>query len=1409
MAQSKNLLFRIPAATPSVRESNEFQAIKAGMISIDAKLYEALTTLNGNALTEVNALIAQSQALLRDGVSSDGDTLAKLRTLLTLQNQISNSLDLTSVKLATGNQAGGYPVLDSGGKVASAQLPSFVDDVLEHVSLAAFPGTGEVGKIYVALDTNKTYRWSGSVYVYITSGAVDSVAGKTGIVTVTQSDVGLGNVNNTSDLNKPISIDQQIAIMMAESNAKAASTPVGHIGTGNDSHALVNSGVAGFMSAADKIKLDAISGSNTGDETTVTIRSKLGISTLSGANTGDQTTIIGNAGSATKLQTARLINGVPFDGTDGITINAVDSTPRVATSLLAVANGVATLDGAGKVPSNQLPAYIDDVLEFINLAAFPATGEAGKIYVALDTNKTYRWGGSSYIYITSGAVDSVAGKNGVVTLNKTDVGLDNVDNTADSVKYVHHSSIAARTELVTCNLSQVSPGPAAFTDLTGLDAYQSTDFPGSYYSGFTSMEGSGHRGIQFVGSWNCETGQVPFAYIRGKDDSQGNWGTWTEFVLNNGRQYSIHISGNADTATALQTARLINGIPFNGTTDIALTKSSIGLGNVDNTADANKPVSTAQSTAINAAQANAIAASTPVTHIGTGSTAHAAVTTSSNGFMSAADKIKLDAISGSNTGDETTATIKSKLGITTLSGSNTGDQTTVTGNAGTATALQTARTINGVSFNGTANITINAVDATARVASSLLGVVNGVATLDAVGKVPSTQLPSYVDDVVEGTNLAAFPGTGETGKIYIAIDTNKSYRWSGSTYVYITSGAVDSVAGKTGIVTLVKADVGLGNVDNTSDANKPVSTAQATAISNAQSAAIASASTDATTKASNAQAAAIAAAATDATTKADAAQTAAITAASADATTKANAAQAASAPIAHVGATGAAHGAVTSGANGFMSAADKVKLDAVTGTNTGDETNATIVSKIGATFIPNATFATSASTAANATKLATARTINGVSFDGSANITINAVDATARVASSLLGVANGVATLDGSGLIPAIQLPSYVDDVLEFTNLAAFPGTGETGKIYVAIDTNKTYRWTGSVYIAIASGSVDSVAGKTGVVTLVKADVGLGNVDNTSDVNKPVSTAQSSAISTAQSTAISTASSDATTKANAAQAAAIAASAPSTHVGATGAAHGVVTGGINGFMSSADKIKLDAITGTNTGDQTNIAGNAGTAGTATYLSASQQVNTITGKQASMAMVVSDVTPGSFTCRATGAGDANLAGMTFYNDSYALKLGVRADGYFGLGGWSRAAWSWYSAPDGSMVAAGNVTAYSDPRLKENIVPITGAIDILKQINGVRFDWKQGFAHTQCKSGKRDIGILANEVEAVLPELITESIELEGERYKTVAYSSLIPVVIEAFKEMHADVYAELDKVKKQLSELQATIEAMKS
>jgi hypothetical protein len=102
-----------------------------------------------------------------------------------------------------------------------------------------------------------------------------------------------------------------------------------------------------------------------------------------------------------------------------------------------------------------------------------------------------------------------------------------------------------------------------------------------------------------------------------------------------------------------------------------------------------------------------------------------------------------------------------------------------------------------------------------------------------------------------------------------------------------------------------------------------------------------------------------------------------------------------------------------------------------------------------------------------------------------------------------------------SGLVPSSQLPSYVDDVLEYAATANFPATGETGKIYVATGTGKIYRWSGSTYVEIspspgstdsvtegatnlyftnaraaAAAPVQSVAGRTGAVTLTASDVG-------------------------------------------------------------------------------------------------------------------------------------------------------------------------------------------------------------------------------------------------------------------------------------------------------------------------------
>lgn len=103
-----------------------------------------------------------------------------------------------------------------------------------------------------------------------------------------------------------------------------------------------------------------------------------------------------------------------------------------------------------------------------------------------------------------------------------------------------------------------------------------------------------------------------------------------------------------------------------------------------------------------------------------------------------------------------------------------------------------------------------------------------------------------------------------------------------------------------------------------------------------------------------------------------------------------------------------------------------------------------------------------------------------------------------KIPLSQKGANNGVAQLDANGKVPAGQLPSYVDDVLEFPTRSDFPAEGESGKIYIALDTNKTYRWSGSTYVVIAS---DLVLGETST-TAYRGDRGKAAYDHAMDENK-------------------------------------------------------------------------------------------------------------------------------------------------------------------------------------------------------------------------------------------------------------------------------------------------------------------
>ena len=169
--------------------------------------------------------------------------------------------------------------------------------------------------------------------------------------------------------------------------------------------------------------------------------------------------------------------------------------------------------------------------------------------------------------------------------------------------------------------------------------------------------------------------------------------------------------------------------------------------------------------------------------------------------------------------------------------------------------------------------------------------------------------------------------------------------------------------------------------------------------------------------------------------------------------------------LASVGTAGEQSGIVTTDAKGRV-----ISSRALLVSDIPDLPGSKIVSDLSVNTSGNAATATTALHADAADKLVTARNINGVAFDGTADIVINAVDSTPRIAVSEKGVANGVATLDANGLVPSSQLPSYVDDVIEVANFAALPATGEASKIYVTLDNNYIYRWTGTQYLQIPGG---------------------------------------------------------------------------------------------------------------------------------------------------------------------------------------------------------------------------------------------------------------------------------------------------------------------------------------------------
>ena len=206
----------------------------------------------------------------------------------------------------------------------------------------------------------------------------------------------------------------------------APTPPAGNSSTRLATTAFVQAAVtAGAVSDGDKgdivvtgsgsiwtIEDDAVSNAKLADMPTGTIKGR----TASG--TGDAQDL-----TTAQVRTMLSINNVDNTSDANKPISTATQSAlnaKVNTSSVGAANGVAPLGADSKVPAAYLPSYVDDVLEFANLAAFPTTGESGVMYVALDTGFIYRWGGTSYVRIAAspGTTDDVP--EGSINLYYTD-----------------------------------------------------------------------------------------------------------------------------------------------------------------------------------------------------------------------------------------------------------------------------------------------------------------------------------------------------------------------------------------------------------------------------------------------------------------------------------------------------------------------------------------------------------------------------------------------------------------------------------------------------------------------------------------------------------------------------------------------------------------------------------------------------------------------------------------------------------------------------------------------------------------------------------------------------------------------------------------------------------------------------
>jgi hypothetical protein len=236
------------------------------------------------------------------------------------------------------------------------------------------------------------------------------------------------------------------------------------------------------------------------------------------------------------------------------------------------------------------------------------------------------------------------------------------------------------------------------------------------------------------------------------------------------------------------------------------------------------------------------------------------------------------------------------------------------------------------------------------------------------------------------------------------------------------------------------------------------------------------------------------------------------------------------------------------------------------------------------------------------------------------------------------------------------------------------------------------------------------------------------------------------------------------------------------------------TAGTNGAQGTAGTNGAQGATGTQGATGATGAGTQGATGTsgATILGSA---NTWTSTNYFRSNV--NTAAGSSNPLQAYSDNASGAIMNFHRGGYyAVNFGLDSDNVMRIGGWSASANRWQLDMSGNMYAAGDITAYSsDRRLKENIITISNPIDKLLRLRGVYYDWKDGLDKLGFfPKQKHDIGVIAQELELVVPEAIKSAPfdtgingeSTSGENYKTVQMEKIIPILIEAMKEQQSQI-----------------------